>query len=166
MFARGAIIIYLLSLTAFSAQAQNGGTLEAREINTDDTRGIMSASGDVEFSSASSRLTTDSLTYNQNTQQLTIAEEFRLIDKNGDTIIAASGILDNALETGRFGNMRLSTDGSGRLQAKSATRDGAQLALEDAIYTTCPECEKPDGAPLWQGRAARMDYDRDAENIS
>jgi LPS-assembly protein len=166
MFARGAIIIYLLSLTAFSAQAQNGGTLEAREINTDDTRGIISASGNVEFSSATSRLTTDSLTYNQNTQQLTIAEEFRLIDKNGDTIIAASGILDNALETGRFGNMRLSTDGSGRLQAKSATRDGAQLALEDAIYTTCPECEKPDGAPLWQVRAARIDYDRDAQNIS
>ncbi|MDB2381531.1 hypothetical protein N9W39_02970, partial [Alphaproteobacteria bacterium] len=72
--------------------------MEAREINTDDTRGIISASGDVEFSSVSSRLTTDGLTYNQNTQQLIIAEGLRLIDKNGDTIIADSGVLNNALD--------------------------------------------------------------------
>lgn len=166
MFAHGVIIISLFSATVLSAHAQDGGALEAREINTDETRGLISAKGDVEFSSATSRLMADSLTYNQNTQQLTLADGLRLIDENGDTIIAASGVLDNALETGRFNNMRLSTDGSGRLQAKSATRDGAQLALEDAIYTTCPECEKPDGAPLWQIRAARIDYDPAAQNIS
>ena len=166
MFAHGAIIISLFSATVLSAHAQDGGALEAREINTDETRGLISAKGDVEFSSATSRLMADSLTYNQNTQQLTLTDGLRLIDENGDTIIAASGVLDNALETGRFDNMRLSTDGSGSLQAKSATRDGAQLALEDAIYTTCPECEKPDGAPLWQIRAARIDYDRTAQNIS
>ncbi|MCH1464504.1 MAG: LPS assembly protein LptD, partial [Alphaproteobacteria bacterium] len=165
MFARGAIIISLLSVTAFSAQAQNGGTLEAREINTDDTRGIISASGDVEFSSASSRLTTDGLTYNQNTQQLTIAEGLRLTDKNGDTIIAASGVLDNALEKGRFDNMRLNTDGGSRLQAKSATRAGEQFALVNALYTTCAECKKTDGSPLWQIRASRINYDRSAQDV-
>ena len=165
MFARGAIIISLLSVTAFSAQAQNGGTLEAREINTDDTRGIISASGDVEFSSVSSRLTTDGLTYNQNTQQLIIAEGLRLIDKNGDTIIADSGVLNNALDQGRFDNMRLNTDGGSRLQAKSATREGEQLALVNALYTTCPECKKNDGSPLWQIRASRINYDRSAQDV-
>ncbi|MDA9590727.1 LPS assembly protein LptD, partial [Alphaproteobacteria bacterium] len=165
MFARGAIIISLLSVTAFSAQAQNGGTLEAREINTDDTRGIISASGDVEFSSVSSRLTTDGLTYNQNTQQLIIAEGLRLIDKNGDTIIADSGVLNNALDQGRFDNMHLNTDGGSRLQAKSATREGEQLALVNALYTTCPECKKNDGSPLWQIRASRINYDRSAQDV-
>lgn len=167
MFAHGAIIISLLGATALSAHAQNGGALEAREITTDDARGIISAKGDVEFSGAGSRLTTDSLTYNQNTRQLTLTDGLRLIDENGDTIIAASGVLDNALEKGRFDDMRLSTDGSGsRLQAKSATRDGVLLALEDAIYTTCPACEKPEDDPLWQIRATRIHYDRAAQDVS
>ncbi|MDA8544987.1 hypothetical protein N9L05_04195, partial [Alphaproteobacteria bacterium] len=139
--------------------------MEAREINTDDTRGIISASGDVEFSSVSSRLTTDGLTYNQNTQQLIIAEGLRLIDKNGDTIIADSGVLNNALDQGRFDNMRLNTDGGSRLQAKSATREGEQLALVNALYTTCPECKKNDGSPLWQIRASRINYDRSAQDV-
>ena len=165
MFIRSAIIIFLLSATAFSAQAQNGGALEAREITADDTRSIISASGDVEFSSTTSRLTTNNLTYNQNTQQLVLTDELRLIDENGDTIVADSGVLDNALEKGNFVNMRLSTAGGSRLQAKSARRNGTQLALEDATYTTCPECEEPDKAPLWQIRASRIDYDREAQNV-
>ena len=165
MFARGAIIISLLSATAFSAQAQTGGALEAREITADDTRSIINASGDVEFSSATSRLTTNSLTYNQNTQQLVLANRLRLIDENGDTIVADSGVLDNALEKGYFVNMHLNTAGGSRLQAKSAGRNGSQLALEDATYTTCRECEEPDRAPLWQIRASRIDYDRAAQNV-
>ena len=166
MFAQGAILISLLGATALSAQAQNGGALEAHEIITDDARGIISAKGDVEFSGARSRLTTDSLTYNQDTQQLTLPDGLRLTDENGDIIIAASGVLDNALEKGRFDNMRLTTGDSGRLRAKSATRDRALLELEDAIYTSCPECEKPEGNPLWQIRAARIRYDRAAQDVS
>ena len=166
MFAHGAIILSLLAATAVSAQAQNGGALEAREIISDDARGLISATGDVEFSGAGSRLTADRLSYNQNTQKLTLPDGLRLVDENGDTIIAASGVLDNALATGRFDDLQLTAADKSRLRAKSATRDGPLLALEDATFTSCPACENPDAAPLWQIRAARIRYDRAAQNIS
>jgi LPS-assembly protein len=51
------------------------------------------------------------------------------------------------------------------MKADAAARDGSMLKLEDAIYTSCPECADPDDAPLWQIRASRISYDRAAQDI-
>jgi LPS-assembly protein len=165
MFFRGAIIISLSAAMAVSAQAQNGGALEAREIFTDSENGLIRATGDVTFSGQGRVLATEALTYDRAKKQLNVPGTLRLTEKNGDEIKAGSGIIDNALEKGRFTDLSLTTINSGRLRAAAATRDDTLLQLDDAFYTSCPACDTPDGDPLWQIRASRIAYDRAAQNV-
>ena len=59
--------------------------------------------------------------------------------------------------------MRLPEDA--RFAAVSASRDGDNMQLRDIRYTACPECADPEAAPLWQLRAAQVDYDMAAQNV-
>jgi LPS-assembly protein len=154
--------IVCASLTARAETA----TLDASEITVDDKTGLVSASGLVEARAQGRILSTQALTYDREKAQLTVPGMMSLTESNGDKINAANAIIDNELEKGRFNDMQLATQSSGRMKAESAERDGAILQLEDAIYTSCPECADPDDAPLWQIRASRITYDRAAQNVT
>ena len=154
-----------LTLCASLAAMAETATLDAGEISVDDENGLVSASGIVEARAQGRVLSTDALTYDREKAQLTVPGPMSLTESNGDKISAANAIIDNELEKGRFNDMRLATQSSGRMKAASAARDGALLELEDAIYTSCPECDDPNDAPLWQIRASRISYDRAKQNI-
>ncbi|NBR79823.1 MAG: LPS-assembly protein LptD, partial [Alphaproteobacteria bacterium] len=164
----GAITLILVlphGAKAESAKAERA-TLDAAEISVDDTKGIISARGNVEARAQNRSLRAESLSYDRDKQQFIVPGKLSLTEKNGETISAANAIIDNALEQGRFNKLRLETASSGRMRAQAAERNGAILRLEDAIYTSCPECTDPDDAPLWQIRASRITYDRAAQNVS
>ena len=150
---------------AESAKAERA-TLDAAEISVDDTKGLISARGNVEARAQNRSLRAESLSYDRDKQQFIVPGKLSLTENNGETLSAANAIIDNALEKGRFNKLRLETANSGRMQAQAAERDGAILQLEDAIYTSCPECADPDDAPLWQIRASRITYDRTAQNVT
>ena len=156
-----------ISLIIFSVNGARAepATLDAQQISVDDESGIVSATGNVEAQAGSRLLKAQALTYDRNKEQLTIPGALTLIDGANETITAKSGLIDNALEKGRFDGLRLTTTDSGRLRAEKAERLGSLLDLEDAIYTSCPECDNPDDAPLWQIRAANITYDRVAQNV-
>ena len=156
-----------ISLIIFSVNGARAepATLDAQQISVDDESGIVSATGNVEAQAGSRLLKAQALTYDRIKEQLTIPGALTLIDGANETITAKSGLIDNALEKGRFDGLRLTTTDSGRLRAEKAERLGSLLDLEDAIYTSCPECDNPDDAPLWQIRAANITYDRVAQNV-
>ena len=164
----GAITLILVlphGAKAESAKAERA-TLDAAEISVDDTKGLISARGNVEARAQNRSLRAESLSYDRDKQQFIVPGKLSLTENNGETLSAANAIIDNALEKGRFNKLRLETANSGRMQAQAAERDGAILQLEDAIYTSCPECADPDDAPLWQIRASRITYDRTAQNVT
>ena len=164
----GAITLILVlphGAKAESAKAERA-TLDAAEISVDDTKGLISARGNVEARAQNRSLRAESLSYDRDKQQFIVPGKLSLTENNGETLRAANAIIDNALEKGRFNKLRLETANSGRMQAQAAERDGAILQLEDAIYTSCPECADPDDAPLWQIRASRITYDRAAQNVT
>ena len=155
-------LTFSASLTAMAETA----TLDAGEISVDDENGLISASGIVEARAQGRVLSTKALTYDREKAQLTVPGPMSLTESNGDKISAANAIIDNELEKGRFNDMRLATKSSGRMKAASAARDGAMLELEDAIYTSCPECDNPNDAPLWQIKASRISYDRARQDVT
>ena len=164
----GALTLILLlphGAKAETAKAERA-TLDAAEISVDDTKGLVLARGNVEARATGHALRTESLSYDRDKQQFIVPGKLSLSENNGETLSAANAIIDNALEKGRFNKLRLETANSGRMQAQAAERDGAILQLEDAIYTSCPECADPDDAPLWQIRASRITYDRTAQNVT
>ena len=154
-----------LTLCASLAAMAETATLDAGEISVDEENALVSASGIVEARAQGRVLSTEALTYDREKAQLTVPGPMSLTESNGDKISAANAIIDNELEKGRFNDMRLATQSSGRMKAANAARDGALLELEDAIYTSCPECDDPNDAPLWQIRASRISYDRAKQNI-
>jgi LPS-assembly protein len=154
-------LIFCPSMAAIAQTA----TLDARDISVDNEGGLVSARGLVEARAQGRVLSTEALTYDRQKAQLVVPNAMSLTESNGDKISAANAIIDNALETGRFNDMQLETQSSGRMKAASAERDGALLTLEDAIYTSCPECADPNDDPLWQIRASRISYDRAAQNV-
>ena len=159
----GALVLTLsASLTAMAETA----TLDAGEISVDKETGLVMARGNVEARADGRLLATELLTYDREKAQLTVPAHISLTESNGDKISAASAIIDNELEKGFFSDVRLATQSGGRMKAASAQRDGALLELEDAIYSSCPECADPNDAPLWQIRASRISYDRAVQNIS
>lgn len=153
-----------LALWPFWAVAEPA-SLDADNIIVDDGTGLVEASGRAEARADGRVLKSESLTYNRETGTLTLPQGLRLREADGSLLQAMSGEIDNQLETGRFNDMRFTGDGA-RLRSDSAVRDGMQLDLRGAVFTSCPECDNPDDAPLWQIRAARIHYDRAVQNVS
>ena len=161
----GFIVALALSFCTSPAAIAEPTTLDAREIAVDKENGLVIARGNVEARADGRLLATERLTYDREKAQLTVPSPMSLTESSGDKISAASAIIDNELEKGRFNDVRLATQSSGRMKAASAQRDGALLELEDAIYSSCPECADPNDAPLWQIRASRISYDRAVQNV-
>ena len=139
--------------------------LDAENITVNDTTGIIEAAGRAEARADGRVLTSERLTYDRGAATLTVPQGLRLRETDGSVLEALSGEIDNQLETGRFIDMRFTGDGA-RLKSRSASRNGMQLDLHGAVFTSCPECEDPEDDPLWQIRAARIHYDRAAQNVS
>ncbi len=144
----GFIVALALSFCTSQAAIAEPTTLDAREIAVDKENGLVVARGDVEARAGGSLLATERLTYDREKALLTVPGPMSLTESTGDKISAASAIIDNELEKGRFNDVRLATQSSGRMKAASAQRDGALLELGDAIYSSCPECVDPNDAPL------------------
>ena len=167
-------ILALSALAAFPAYAADKAlassgepaTLDAENIIVNDETGVISASGNVEARADERILRSGSLTYNRDAATLSVPEGVSLRESDGSVLEALSAEIDNRLQRGSFKDVRFTGDGI-RLRGEEARRDGQQLNLDGAVFTSCPACEEnPDAAPLWQIRASNIHYDRAAQNIS
>ena len=157
-------LIALFALAAPHAVAEPA-SLDAAEIYLDEEKGLVSARGNVEARADGRLLATERLSYDREKALLIVPGPLSLTERNGEKISASGAVIDNELEKGRFTDLRVTTETDGRMKAAEAARNGATLKLDNAAYTSCPECADPNRDPLWQIRASRITYDRAAQNV-
>ena len=100
-FMKGAVLAALLSSTAALAQTSEDAPvyLIADEVFLDG-EDLLVATGNVEAMQGERRLTASKITYDQITDTLTIEGPLRIIDENGDVLVADSAELTDEMREG------------------------------------------------------------------
>ena len=141
--------------------------LEADDILLDETNGRVTASGNVSLSGEGGNLQTDWLILDRNAAMLNVPVQLTLRDINGAKMTADNARLEQSLSRGVFTNLRLTPEAGGRFAAEKAEKTASEMILQDAVFTACPACpDNAEAAPLWQIRAAQIDYDEAAQDVS
>ena len=115
----GFIVALALSFCTSPAAIAEPTTLDASEISVNKETGLVMAHGNVEARADGRLLATERLTYDREKAQLTVPGPMSLTESSGDKISAASAIIDNELEKGRFNDVRLATQSSGRMKRQA-----------------------------------------------
>ncbi|MDA1099338.1 MAG: LPS assembly protein LptD [Proteobacteria bacterium] len=141
--------------------------LSADQIIHDNRLGQVTAKGNVEISSGDRILLADSVSYNQRGGVVTASGNLTLMEPGGEVIFAEHLQLSDDLTEGFIESIRILLTDKSRFAANGARRYGPdRLELAKAVYSPCEICrEQPDRAPLWQLKAARVIYHRDAHEI-
>jgi LPS-assembly protein len=161
------LALFFLPFGAFAnSSLQADEALEADNIAFDEAQGTIDASGNVTLSTAQGMLRTGRLIYDRTKGRLDVSEPMVFDQTDGTRFEAAHARLDDTLDNASFTDLRLTPLEGGSFAARTAKKIGTQLTLQGAVFTSCSACEDPDAAPLWQIRAARIRYDRAAQNIS
>ena len=152
-----------------SAQSVDGGSstqtlMQADRVIYDDTADTVTASGRVEIERDGRILLADSITYDRGRDTAVATGDVSLVDASGTVMffdrLEVSGDLKNGLAT----DVRVLLADKSRMASRAFRgRNGTIAELKDAVYSACDICA--DRAPVWQIRAGRVEYDRDAEMI-
>ena len=143
------------------------GALEADSISLNEESGQVQAIGNVRLSGESGALQTDKLFLDRANATIDVPVPLILQDGEGTQIAADAARLSQKLDTGNFTNLRLLPAEGGRFAAAQAEKTGDKMRLKQAVFTACPPCaEDQTAAPLWQIRAAQIDYDAAAQDVS
>lgn len=176
-YALAALLAFLLSFQAsFSiakAEAAEERTVDelvlfrADRITYDPARDVVTADGNVELSYSDQTLKADILIYDERSDTVTAKGNVVLIDKQGNTLFAASAVLSDQLRDGVAEKIGILLSDNSRLAAAAGTRhEGQTTTLMKAVYSPCDLCEKdPNRAPLWQIRARRIIQDQEKKEI-
>ena len=166
--ARAAAIFMVLLATGLPAQAQPNTdpapALEADTIETDADNNRIFAKG-AALSWQGRLLQADTLVWSRDTNIVVARGNVAITDTDGTKTLADEITLTGDMASASITGLRMRLPEDARLAAVSASRDGDNMQLRDIRYTACPECADPEAAPLWQLRAAHVDYDMAAQNI-
>ena len=166
-FAFPAIAAFGLGCFLAPALMAQESALEADSISVDEKNGLIEAVGNVRAEADGNFLSTDKIYLDRQAGTMEAPSPLVLREADGSEIKADAAQLDEKLDSGRFSNLRLTPKQGGRFVATQADKTGESLVLDGAVFTACPACETdPTRAPLWQIRAARINYDRAAQDVS
>ena len=159
-------IFMFLFLFCGRALADQQSLLEADTISIDDATGNVRAEGNVLITYGDDRVTGDQLNWIKSQKRIVVTGNVVFTQKDGTTSNAMAMELDEAMENWVISEIKSYLPKNARLQATEAARTSAtQIALSDASYTACPECEEPDAAPIWQLRAKKVIKDEARQDI-
>jgi len=161
-----ALVVTSLPISAHG-QATEGTTatlLQADRVTYDDKSDTVTAAGRVEIERGGRILLADSISYDRGRDLALATGNVSLLDDNGTVMfferLEVSGDLKNGLAT----DVRVLLADKSRMASRTfRRRDGVIAELTDAIYSACDICE--DRSPVWQIKAGRVRYDRDAEMV-
>jgi LPS-assembly protein len=166
--ARAAAIFMVLLATGLPAQAQPNTdpapALEADTIETDADNNRIFAKG-AALSWQGRLLQADTLVWSRDTNIVVARGNVAITDTDGTKTLADEITLTGDMASASITGLRMRLPEDARFAAVSASRDGDNMQLKDIRYTACPECADPEAAPLWQLRAAQVDYDMAAQNV-
>lgn len=118
------------------------------------------ATGNVEAFHDGLRLTAERIVYDQSTDRLMIDGPIRIIDADGNVIIATYAEMDQGFRNGLLAGARMVLDQQLQLASVEARRvEGRFTQLSRVAVTSCQVCGK-NRVPLWQIRASRVVHDQ------
>ncbi len=172
MRARGLALLAALAL-ASAAHAASPLTikgdvlLQADEMDYDINQHVVTARGHVEIDSDGRILLADEVTYDQDHDTTVANGHVSLTDEKGNVGFAEHVTLSDKMRDGVLKSFAALIGKNGRLVASSATRrEGRFVEAFDAAYTPCKICNQPgQRTPVWNVRAARVDYDQEKHRI-
>jgi LPS-assembly protein len=141
--------------------------LHADEIQTIHERGIIVARGNVKVYHEGSILTADTLTFNQEYNQITATGNVRLTTPDNQISFANYMELTADLKNALAKDLRMITSDDGKLAAATSHRDEKDdLLMDRAVYSPCKICRSPStSAPLWQLKSRTVVWDEEAHDI-
>ena len=155
--------VLLLALPAH-AQTQEPATLVADRVVFAQTAGILEASGNVEVFSDDRVLTARRITYNSNTDKITIEGPIQLREGDNLVILADEGELSGDFRDGILRGARMVFNRRLQLASVELSRfDGRYNRLYKTVTSSCRVCEGE--TPLWQIRAKIILHDQETRRI-
>ena len=161
-------ILALCLLLPLPATAQNLGERPAVLVADDllITRDrVLIARGNVEAFQGDTRIRAKSISYDEQTDALTIEGPIVLTDGAGSVILADAAELDSSLQNGLLTGARMVMNQQVQLAAVQIDRvDGRYSQLYKTAVTSCKICEDGE-VPLWQIRARRVIHDEVGQQL-
>ncbi|MBT8457732.1 MAG: LPS-assembly protein LptD [Rhodobacteraceae bacterium] len=161
--AKVAIALAALLSAAGSGLAQTATLVaDSLEISADST---LIAEGNVEVYYEDARLTATRVTYDRNTDRLTIDGPLILVQDDTTILMADSADLDTDLTTGILRSARLVLDRQLQIAAAEIARTGGRYTrLSRIVASSCEICAA-DGVPAWEIRASRVIRDEEEKQL-
>ncbi|MFZ7090399.1 LPS-assembly protein LptD [Primorskyibacter sp. 2E233] len=126
---------------------------------------LLIATGNVEALHEGVRLIATRITYDRDSDTLTIEGPIRITDEAGNILLADDATLDQGLRNGLLRGARMIMDQQLQLAAVEARRvEGRYTQLSRVAVTSCQVCGD-DSAPLWQIRASRVVHDQQERQL-
>jgi len=146
----------LLLSTPFAAFAQDRPapageapaevSFSADQLTYDQNSETVTVSGEVRMNREGHDLRADSVSWNRRTGEVRAAGGVRITSPGGDVAYADTALLEDTLRDGVVENLLIVLADGGRLAAVEATRRDGVTTLYRAAYTAC-EVVSPDGCP-------------------
>jgi LPS-assembly protein len=177
-FARVAVAMTAVGALAFGAGAaraefvqtdtdnkpEDQTLLLADEISYNDDTNIVTATGSVEVQRSNRLLMADKIVYDRNADIATATGHVSLLDNTGTVFYFDSIQVTGDLKQGLADEVRVLLADKSRMASRVFRRLPTGVnELYEAVYTPCDSCKGED--PLWQIKASRVRYDRDAQMV-
>lgn len=141
--------------------------VEARTLDSDDERGIVVATGEVEVSKGRRSVRADKITYNKKTKVVVAEGNVRLVEPSGEIMFAEYAELTDDLKQVFVDNVGMLLVDNSRVAGNEAERrpDGS-VRISRGVYSPCDLCaEDPSRPPLWQLRGVRVVRDKEKLDV-
>lgn len=160
---RGFLFLFLM-LIGKAALAQPA-SLVADSVRIDADR-VLIAEGNVEVFYQDARLTASRVTYDGETEQVTIEGPIRIVEGDGEAIVLGDAAeLEGKMRNGIMTGARVVLSQQMQLAANElANIDGRYRRLTNAVASSCRVCNEAQ-SPLWEIRAARVLHDTEERQI-
>lgn len=151
-----------------SDDADKNVLMSADALTYDETRGVVTASGNVEISQGERVLIADTVTYNEGQDMMTASGGVTLLEPSGEVLFADYMELSDEMRDGVMRNIRLLLNAETRIAANEARRSGGnRTEMSKAVFSPCKLCPlHPDEPPLWQIKAVRVVHDQEARDVA
>ncbi|WP_201403447.1 LPS-assembly protein LptD [Kaistia sp. 32K] len=141
--------------------------LESDQLVYDYDQSAVSAVGGVKIYYDGYTLEADRVTYDQKNKKMRAEGRVKIVDRTGATVTADTIDITDDFATGFVNALRLDTPTQTHFAAEKALRDqGKTTTFYRGVYTACEPCrEKPQKAPIWQVKAARIIVDHNEHMV-
>ena len=138
---------------------------QAKQLEHDDAKQTVTATGDVELTQGNKILRADKMVYHLDTDTVQAIGNVSLLEEDGSVYFSEYVELSRNMKDGFVqGLLAMLADGSRFTAAESKRENGKKLTMTEASHTPCKVCEA-DPHPVWQIRADKVVHDTESKEV-